>query len=65
MRIARASAVMAGVLSIASAVPAFAQTLEQELAGLLEEHPQIKAALKGSNPPVWKLISRRPDTTRR
>ena len=47
MRIARASAVMAAVLSIAGAVPAFAQTLEQELAGLLEEHPQIKAALKG------------------
>lgn len=47
MSTARVSAVMAVALGIAGAVPAFAQTLEEELARLLVEHPQIKAAQKG------------------
>ena len=47
MRIARAAAVIAAALGIAAAAPAFAQTLADELSGLIEDHPQIKAARKG------------------
>ena len=47
MRIASASTVMAAALSIAGPAPAFTQTLAEELAWLLREHPQIRAAIKG------------------
>ena len=39
---------MAAALGIAGPAPAFAQTLAEELAWLLREHPQIRAAIKGA-----------------
>lgn len=47
MSIARASTVMTAALCIAVTVPAFAQTLREELSKLIVDHPQIKSALKG------------------
>ena len=47
MRIALSSTVIAAALSIAGTTPSFAQTLAEELSGLIIYHPQIRSARKG------------------